>query len=118
MEQVQCLAFSPDGAYLAIGLESGIVRLLKMEKYETPTSSNLFLTGDLPVVCLSFSADASELVASVRDGSEVHVKTSPRPFVNLDKYYLDRPIPEVRWLSLDHPPFSFVPSSPVADQSI
>ena len=95
MGQVQCLAFSPDEAYLAIGLEQGNVQLLEMKGYETPTASDPLLVRSLAVAGLSFSADSSELVVSIRSGDEVHVYTYAKPFTNLDKHYVDRPIPEV-----------------------
>ncbi|KAI9853561.1 MAG: hypothetical protein M1813_002067 [Trichoglossum hirsutum] len=92
--EVQCLAFSPDEAYLAVGLEKGIVQILKMEGYRNPTASRPALEPGLPVVGLSFSADASELVVGMRDGAVFHAITSPRPFVKLDKHYSDAAVPQ------------------------
>ncbi|KAH0556772.1 hypothetical protein GP486_005440 [Trichoglossum hirsutum] len=81
---VQCLAIMPDDTYLAVGLKGGSIKLFDLRQ---PTKSRILnfgaRGGNGPTVAsLSFTADAGELVASIRTGSIVNVYHCSEPFNN------------------------------------
>jgi WD40 repeat protein len=95
-EPIKCLALSPDDTNLAIGLSNGVVRLLSLNRQMEITVSDLPLCTSPPVVALSFSADANQLAAAVRDGTVVSAYTSPRPFGSPNGPFVDESVGVVR----------------------
>jgi len=81
---VQCIAITPDDTHLAVGLKGGSVKLYNLQE---PYKSQILNFG-VPdcinpiVASLSFTADESELIASIRKGSTVYVYHCPKPFAN------------------------------------
>ena len=74
----------PDDTHLAVGLKGGSVKLFDLQEPAKSQTLNFGVQeGNNPTIAsLSFTADAGELVVSIRIGSTVYVYHCPEPFTN------------------------------------